>query len=89
MTHELKTWAPYWELVWCGSKRFEIRKDDRGFKVGDHLVLREWSAADGYTTRELTVTVCHIVRGGNPAEPVEGLAEGWVVMSIARNREPL
>lgn len=40
--HNLKTWpAPYSSLV-DGTKTFEIRKDDRGYRVGDMLVLMEW-----------------------------------------------
>ena len=40
-THELKTWPEYFEAVKDGTKNFELRKDDRGFKAGDHLVLAE------------------------------------------------
>ena len=42
MRHELKTWANAWEAVRDGRKRFEWRLDDRGFEVGDELVLRRW-----------------------------------------------
>jgi hypothetical protein len=50
-THELKTVAPHFAHVQSGAKRAEIRKDDRGFAVGDVLVLREnareWYEIDG------------------------------------------
>lgn len=42
ITYELKTWPEPFQAVWEGRKRYEIRKNDRGFGVGDHLVLREF-----------------------------------------------
>ena len=40
--HTLKTWPKPFEAVWEDKKRFEFRQNDRDFKVGDRLVLREW-----------------------------------------------
>lgn len=42
-THELKTHPLPFAAVKRGDKTFEFRKDDRGFAVGDRLVLREWN----------------------------------------------
>ena len=48
--HELKTWPKYFAAVRSGQKRFEIRRNDREFKVGDILVLREFDpSTDTYT----------------------------------------
>jgi hypothetical protein len=44
--HELKTWPKYFAAVRSGQKRFEIRRNDREFKVGDILVLREFDPED-------------------------------------------
>lgn len=43
MEHDLKTAPEHFEAVWSGAKTAELRKDDRGFSVGDVLRLREWS----------------------------------------------
>ena len=62
--HHLKTWPQFFEKVASGEKTFEIRKNDRDFKVGDVLVLREfdiYGGVDGtYTGREYRCTVTYI-----------------------------
>lgn len=76
-THKLKTVAPHFEHVLSGVKRAEIRRDDRGFAVGDVLVLCEYDpASDTYSGRKLEVRVTHIL-----AE-FEGLAPGFVAISF-------
>ena len=50
--HRLKTWPEFYKEVLLGTKTFEIRKNDRAFKVGDLLILQEWSPERGYTYRE-------------------------------------
>lgn len=46
--HELKIKSTYFDSVECGDKKFEIRKDDRGFQKGDIVRLKELK--DGSTT---------------------------------------
>lgn len=43
--HNLKIWKRYFDKVKDGSKKFEIRFDDRDYKEGDFVVLHEWSDA--------------------------------------------
>ncbi len=51
--HSLKTWPQYFSEVVAGRKRFEIRKNDRDFNVGDCLVLQEWDPQTKQYTREM------------------------------------
>ncbi len=81
--HELKTWPEYYVPIISGEKTFEIRRDDRGFRVGDILRLREWrrlrivnGIAEGeYTGRETRCYVSYILSG-------VGLEPGIVCMGL-------
>ena len=77
MTHELKIRPEYFLAVFCGSKRFELRKDDRGYKVGDYLLFKEFK--DGaYTGRTLMPhgPIRYILRNC----PEYGLKEGYCII---------
>ncbi len=84
-THRLKCWPEPFQAMVDGRKRFEFRKDDRGFCVGDELLLREWDPAPfndasygavGYTRRELRGEVTYVLRGF-------GVPDGYDVMGIS------
>ena len=85
-THELKTDPDTFYALISGRKTYEIRRDDRGFRVGDTLVLRRTvhsgdEMAQGeplrYTGEEAVRRVTHILEG-----PAYGIAEGWVILSV-------
>jgi len=86
MIHDLKTWPEYYKLVESGEKRFEVRKNDRPYAVGDFLNLREWQptgTVDGvaitgyYTGQSIYAKVTYILHGGQ-----FGLPENICIMSI-------
>lgn len=60
--HELKTLPQFFAAVESGAKTFEIRSDDRGYRVGDILFLREWDRESGYTGRTLRKQVSYLLR---------------------------
>ena len=78
-THLLKTWPQYWRAVQDGTKTFELRRDDRGFRVGDVLILQEWDPRwELYSGRELVRQVSYVVRD----VPTFGLHDGFVVLGL-------
>ena len=78
MKHELKTWPEHFQNVWDGVKTFELRKNDRDYKVGDKLFLREFDPTiNEYTGNMVYRDVTHILEGGQ-----FGLQEGYIIMSI-------
>lgn len=66
-THDLKIYPRFFEPVLTGEKKAELRRDDRGYAVGDILNLKEWDPSGigpgFYTGREIKVRVTHIIDG--------------------------
>lgn len=95
-THELKIWPEYFKAVKNGTKTFELRKNDRDFKVGDILVLKEWKPGlidstgpeeivieeQGYTGRKIEKKISFILNGGQFITKGSGLRKGWVILGI-------
>lgn len=75
MTHSLKLDAKYYDSVASRIKTFEMRFNDRDYRVGDVLVLREWTGTK-YTGRWLARRVEYIL-------PLDEFGmKDWVVMAI-------
>lgn len=73
MTHELKILPEYFEAVTSGRKRFEIRKNDRDYKVCDRLYLREWNG-ENFTGNSYKAEVTYITDYAQK--------DGYVVLGI-------
>jgi len=71
-THELKTHPqPYFD-VFTGEKPYEIRKNDRGYAVGDWLLLKQWEPVLlTYSGKQLWAYVTHLTPGGQWGLPAE------------------
>ena len=80
--HELKTRVAAWPSLPRGARRVEIRRDDRDYRVGDVLRLREWDhgLAD-YTGNECKAVVRHVLYHTDLACG-SGLVEGYVALTV-------
>ena len=77
--HKLKTWTDEFWDVSSGKKTFEVRINDRDFKVGDFLELQEWDpVVKEYLGRRIMVRISYILQGKF------GLPLNLAVMSIKR-----
>ena len=79
MIHQLKIQDKYFEKIISNKKTFELRKDDRGYRVGDYLGLNEATLKNGEwkeTGRFVLVKVEGIL------DEFVGIEEGYVIMSI-------
>lgn len=77
--HELKIWPAYFEPVVNGDKTFELRRNDRNFREGDALILREFDPNESaYTGRHVKVRVTYLLH----AAPEFGLLRGFIIMGI-------
>lgn len=62
MVHELKILSKYFEDALTGNKPFELRKNDRDYKVGDILALNEVSDdKTKYTGNSLLCEVTYVL----------------------------
>ena len=77
VVHDLKVWPEFFAALWDNTKSFEWRKDDRDYRVGDTLILREWSEATGYTGRGTKRTIAYILRQRF------GVPDGFAVLGFA------
>lgn len=77
--HELKIVPEYFRAVKEGKKTFEIRKNDRNFKVGEYIDLREYSGDKGYTGNRLCLKIVYIIESDWFPQ---GLKDGYCVLGI-------
>jgi hypothetical protein len=91
--HELKCWPEYFQQVKTGAKNFELRLNDRDYKTGDILHLKEWNLkgynsvspnelVGEYTGDELRVKVKYIFHSAASAGYSFGLLGGYCIMAI-------
>lgn len=74
--HNIKILPLYFEDVLKLLKTFEVRKDDRGYSVGDIVNLQEFDGQE-YTGRIATVKITYVLKN----VPEYGLQDGYCVFS--------
>ena len=76
MTHELKIPPIYFQAVWDGKKTFEVRKNDRGYKLNDIIVLKEWDVTK-YTGPAVCKRVVYML-----TDTIDGIEKGYCVLGL-------
>lgn len=89
--HELKCLTEFYPDVVNGNKPFEVRRDDRNFKIGDVIKLNEVetialipktdfiSSYEEYTGRTCTLLVTYKLTGER-----WGIKDGYCVLGVKR-----
>lgn len=76
ITHTLKADSAVFSAVWSERKLFEFRKNDRGFLLGEWLLLVEMANGEE-TGRTVKAQISYILRG-----PDFGVPSDYCVMSL-------
>ena len=78
--HDVKLGTTFFDDVKTGRKTFELRKNDRGYKEGDTIVLHEYK--DGTTTgRTITKKIVYML------EDFTGLEDGYCILGLGEAAE--
>lgn len=76
VSHYVKVWPIYFLMLEERRKTAEIRRNDRGYKVGDIIEFAEWEPdRERYTGRLLQKKVTCITQ-------TTGLCDGYVMLSL-------
>ena len=79
MVHELKIEMEHLKKILSGEKTFEVRFNDRNYKVGDYLYLRHYiPELDTYGSLEVVCWVTYLL------DDPKYCKEGYVIMGIRR-----
>lgn len=82
-THTVKTWPPYYREVLEGRKRFEVRYNDRNYRIGDVLDLREYLPGSGFTGHRCLRWITYALDPDGANLPGFGIRPGFVVLSLS------
>lgn len=84
-THRLKVFIRYADAIMNGTKTFEVRKNDRGYEIGDKIVF-DVVTNEGYA---VGAAARHPLNGATYRidyilDDFEGLAQKYVVLAISK-----
>jgi hypothetical protein len=77
-THLLKTIQPYFDDISLGKKPFELRKNDRNFKLGDIILLIEYNPVSDQIIPKIIATRVTYFMGDNHA----GIEQGYCILGV-------
>ena len=82
MIHELNTCDEFMPDIATGKKTFEVRKEDRNFSLGDHVILNGWNMLlSEYTKDKILALITYKLDGGQ-----FGIKPGYCVLGIKVER---
>lgn len=96
--HDLKTRPKYFQPLWDRRKNFEVRRNDREFRAGDILHLREWDPGQPvdpdaskdarYTDRSIHAVVTYVLHLEDAGFLQDGdyITGDYVVMAVYEQR---
>lgn len=88
MLHKLKTDPLPFSKVKEGIKNFEIRKNDRAFKVGDEILLEEFTPAnyweEGDEERGYSGEICHRRITYILQDEKYGIRKGYCILALSK-----
>jgi len=93
-THEVKCWPEFFGPIALGIKTFDLRRNDRDYKVGDFIKLKEWNPVPGEYTGDVCVKrIVYILDATGPTpeplpQPKWGLERGYCILSLADSDSP-
>lgn len=76
MKHYIKILPKYYEAVRTDKKKFELRKNDRDYKVGDEIHLEEWDPSELYTGRSIMKVITYVLKNCEEF----GLKDGYCII---------
>lgn len=78
LVHHLKIQTEFFEAVNKGLKKFEIRRNDRDFKIGDWVFLENFNPkTNSYEPGIIKVEIIYIIEGGQ-----FGIEEGFIIFGF-------
>lgn len=82
--HRVKSWSHLFVPIVEGRKVHDLRVDDRGFEVGDIMVLQEYDVISGtYTGRETRREITYITSDKFPCAFSSAiLPKPYVILSL-------
>ena len=86
VVHELKCWPRFFAAILSGEKKHDLRQsDDREFRVGDLVRLREYDpSTQRYSGREQKVEITYITGANLPcALSKRALHPDFCILSIS------
>jgi len=86
--HDVKSWPEFFAEL-KGGKPFDLRHNDRNYRIGDSITFHEFDDRKGKMTGEkLERTITHVLESTGPGAitPYHGLQRNYAILGFAPQR---